>query len=72
MKEILLLVFFSISLVAYLILFRRLRRRRIGSAAIGSFYDMLERDKRKAVETLVEQKAEEQEPETADGSPGVP
>ena len=60
-----LLVFFTL----YGLLFRRLRNRRIGSAAIGSFYDMLEQDRQKAVEVLVEQKAEEQAPEDAEGNP---
>ena len=53
---------------AYGVAFDRLRRRRIGSAAVGSFYDMLEQDKRRAIEIIVEQKAEEQAPEDAEGS----
>jgi hypothetical protein len=52
----------------YAVLLYRLRKRRIGSAAVGSFYDMLEQDKRKAVEIIVEQKAEEQAPEDAEGT----
>jgi hypothetical protein len=52
----------------YAVLLHRLRNRRIGSAAVGSFYDMLEQDKRKAVEIIVEQKAEEQAPEDAEGN----
>jgi hypothetical protein len=52
----------------YGVLLNRLRKRRIGSAAVGSFYDMLEQDKRKAVEIIVEQKAEEQAPEDAEGA----
>lgn len=52
----------------YGLLFNRLRKRRVGSAAVGAFYDMLEHDKRKAVETIVEQKAEEQAPEDAEGN----
>jgi len=39
------------------------------SAVVGSLYDMLERDKRKAIEIIVNQKAEEQTPESADGDP---
>ena len=51
----------------YGLLFKRLRSRRIGSAAVGSFYDMLEKDKRRAIEIIVEEKAEEQMPEDAEG-----
>jgi len=53
----------------YAMAFQRLRKRRIGSAAVGSFYDMLEHDKRKAMEIIVEKKAEEQMPEDAEGGP---
>jgi hypothetical protein len=49
----------------YAVLLHRLRKRRIGSAAVGSFYDMLEHDKRKAVEIIVDHKAEAQAPEDA-------
>jgi hypothetical protein len=52
----------------YGLLLQRLRSRRIGSAAAGSFYDMLEQDKRRAVEIIVEKKAEEQPPEDAEGT----
>ncbi len=46
------------------------RRRRgggIGPGAAGAIYDLLNEDKRKAVEIIVEQKAEATDPETADG-----
>jgi hypothetical protein len=56
----------------YGLLFQRLRSRRIGSAAVGSFYDMLDQDKRRAVEILVEKKAEEQPPEDAEGTGPIP
>jgi len=52
----------------YGILFWRFRSRRVGSAAVGSFYDMLESDKRRAIEMLVEQRCEEQSPEDAAGN----
>src|SRR5215813_10276138 len=52
----------------YGLLFWRLRRRRVGSAAVGSFYDMLENDKRRAIEMIVEQRCEEQSPEDAAGN----
>ena len=51
----------------YAMLFNRLRKRRVGSAAVGSFYDMLERDRQKALEIVVDEKAEEQLPESAEG-----
>ncbi|PYS37991.1 MAG: hypothetical protein DMG14_19345 [Acidobacteria bacterium] len=56
----------------YAVLLQRLRSRRIGSAAVGSFYDMLEQDKRRAVEIIVEKKAEEQPPEDAEGNGPIP
>ena len=47
--------------------YRRARRRRIGPAAVGLFYEMLSEDKRNAVELIVEDKAEERDPERATG-----
>jgi ERCC4-related helicase len=44
------------------------RRGRVGSGASGSVYDLLNEDKRKAVEIIVEQRAEQRDPETADGN----
>lgn len=64
-KAALLAVLVVISL--YGLLFRRLRNRRVGSAAVGSFYDMLDSEKRRAVEVVVDKKAEEQAPEDAEG-----
>jgi hypothetical protein len=52
----------------YGLLFWRLRSRRVGSAAVGSFYDMLENDKRRAIEIIVEQQCEEQSAEDAEGN----
>jgi hypothetical protein len=54
----------------------RARRKRPGGAtfrgpgagATGAIYDMLNEDKRRAIEIIVEQKAEERDPETADGN----
>jgi uncharacterized protein YqhQ len=56
----------------YGLLLQRLRSRRIGSAVVGSFYDMLEQEKRRALEIIVEQKAEEQSPEDAEGNGPMP
>ena len=44
------------------------RRGSIGSAAIGSVYDMLNEDKRKAVEIVVEERAGARDPEDRDGN----
>jgi len=46
------------------------RRRRggggIGSAAAGAFYDLLQEDKRKAIEIIVEDRAAARDPERAE------
>jgi hypothetical protein len=39
-----------------------------GPGAAGAIYDMLNEDKRRAIEIIAEQKAEETDPETADGN----
>jgi hypothetical protein len=44
------------------------RRSGIGTAAVGSMYDMLNEDKRKAVEIIVEERAEARDPEDKDGN----
>lgn len=51
----------------------RLKRRRgsIGPGAAGSVYELLNEDKRKAVELIVEEKTGERDPERAMG-PKVP
>ena len=38
-----------------------------GPGAAGAIYDMLNEDKRNAIEIIVEEKAEARDPETADG-----
>jgi F420-dependent methylenetetrahydromethanopterin dehydrogenase len=64
-----------VSLTLYVIFFAivavigwrlRQRRGRIGSAAVGSVYDMLNEERRKAIEVIVEEKAAERDPEHAD------
>jgi hypothetical protein len=45
----------------------RSRRRRVGAGASGTVYDMLNEDKRKAIEIIAEERAEQRDPETADG-----
>ena len=54
--------------VAALFARQRRRRRRVGAAAAGAIYDWLNEDKRKAVELVVEEKAEARDPETRDGN----
>lgn len=44
-------------------------RRGPGAGAAGAVYDMLNEDKRRAIEIIVEQKAEATDPETADDQP---
>ena len=39
-----------------------------GAAAAGAIYDLLNQDKRKAVEIIVEEKAAARDPEDADGN----
>jgi hypothetical protein len=48
----------------------RLRQRRVtvGPGAIGTVYDMLNQDRRNAVEIIVEERAEARDPEDADGN----
>ena len=45
------------------------RSRGPGAGAAGAVYDMLNEDKRRAIEIIVEQKAEATDPETADDGP---
>jgi hypothetical protein len=44
------------------------RSRGPGSAAAGTIYDILNEDKRNALEIIVEQRAEARDPEDADGN----
>ena len=37
-----------------------------GAGAMGTVYDLLNEDRRKAIEIIVEERAEERDPETAD------
>jgi hypothetical protein len=46
----------------------RKRRWRPGPHAAGAIYDMLNEDRRKAIEIIVEQRAEERDPEDRDGN----
>jgi hypothetical protein len=61
-------------LVFFVVGFVKIRRRRsshtfnVGAGAMGSVYDLLNQDKRNAIEIIVEEKAEARDPEDADGN----
>ena len=60
-------------IVAFVILLTvQLRRGRGGSgpgpAAMGAVYDMINEDRRKAIEIIVEERAEARDPEDKDGN----
>jgi hypothetical protein len=58
-----------VAIVAVLLVFSgRRRRRRIGAGAAGTVYDMLNEDKRNAVEIIVEERAGARDPEDRDGN----
>jgi hypothetical protein len=57
--------------VAAIVKLRRRRRRGWGgpgAGASGAMYELLNEDKRKAFDIVLEEKAEERDPETADGN----
>jgi hypothetical protein len=60
------------AIVLLVIAVRRTRKQRrgggVGSGAAGIVYDLLNEDKRKAVEIIVEHRAEAQDPEDRDGN----
>jgi hypothetical protein len=47
---------------------RGVRAFDVGPGAYGSVYDLLNQDKRNAIEIIVEEKAEARDPEDADGN----
>ena len=60
-----------LALVVGIVLRRVISRRgrtRIGPAAVGSVYDLLNKDKREAVEIVLEERAEARDPEDAEGN----
>lgn len=65
-----------VALLVYIVLmgivirrvFSRKRRTSIGPAASGAFYDLLNEDKRRAVQIVIEERAEARDPEDADGN----
>lgn len=62
------LAFFILFFAAVISVRRRRRSGHPGPGTSGAIYDMLNGDKRKAIEIIVEEKAEERDPETADGN----
>lgn len=63
-----LLVLALIAVIAIRRVFTRRGRSTLGPAAAGSIYDMLNKDKREALEIIVEERAEARDPEDADGN----
>ncbi len=57
-----------IAVVAMLFAVSRRRRGRVGPGAAGSVYDLLNQDKRNAVEIIVEERAGLRDPEDRDGN----
>ena len=64
------LITWIVTIVGVIVVFTRLRRRKgsIGPGAGGSIYDMMNEDRRKAIEIIAEERAEARDPETADGN----
>jgi hypothetical protein len=60
-----------VAVVFLIIAVRKMRRTRgrlgVGTAGAGATYDMLNEDKRRAIEIIVEEKAEARDPEDKDG-----
>lgn len=63
-------IVWAVTIVLVIVIFSRQRRRRgrVGAGAAGSVYDMLNEDKRKAVEIVVEERAGARDPEDRDGN----
>ena len=59
-----------VAIALVIVAFSRLGRnsRDIGPGATGSIYDMLNEDKRRAIEIVVEERAEARDPEDRDGN----
>ena len=66
--EILSVVMLILFIVAIVKAKRRRALGRPGPGTAGAIYDLLNQDKRNAIEIIVEEKAEERGPESADGN----
>jgi hypothetical protein len=66
------IVWATLILIFVVVLFLKARRKgrhpMPGPGAYGSIYDLLNQDKRNAIELIVEEKAEARDPEDADGN----
>lgn len=62
-----LLVFSLLIVIAIRRVFTRRGRSALGPAGAGTVYDMLNKDKREALEIIVEERAEARDPEDAEG-----
>ncbi len=60
---------FVIVLIGFAILYRRIRSGRVGPGVYGASYDLLQQEKRQAVEIIVSEKAGARDHETADDPP---
>jgi hypothetical protein len=65
-------VIWLVAIVLLIVAVHRIRSQRrrggVGSAAAGMMYDMLNEDKRNAVEIIVEERAGARDPEDRDGN----
>jgi hypothetical protein len=64
-------VIWLVAVIVLIIAVRKTRRTRgrlgVGAAGAGAIYDMLNEDKRRAIEIIVEEKAAARDPEDKDG-----
>ena len=65
-------VIWLVAVIVLIIAVRKTRRTRgrlgVGAAGAGAIYDMLNEDKRRAIEIIVEEKAAAHDPEDKDGN----
>jgi hypothetical protein len=63
-------IVWTIAIVVVAIVFaaRRGTRSRVGPGTVGTVYDWLNEDRRKAIEIIVEERAEARDPEHKDGN----
>jgi hypothetical protein len=62
------IVLLVLVIVAARRVFTRKGRGAFGAGAAGAYYDMLNKDQREAVHTVVEKRAERQDPEDREGN----
>jgi hypothetical protein len=65
------IIWLGAAIVLIVAVYRARRQRHsgsVGSAAAGIVYDMLNEDKRRAIEIIVEERAEARDPEDKDGN----